>query len=181
MPKANTTQKEPIIYRVMIESKNGSMSAVEFSTKDEALNHVSAFTDKTVGWYGVYEINPKSSNLIYITHKRLIPFKDSIPVKTIEKKSSSKKKASTEKIKVPKNDKQDSVTSNEYEDVKPSRKRKVRENKSDNDNCTALKIESQDSNTEVKRTRRRKTAQQDANLVEKCDSTKKKRRRKTAE
>ena len=73
------------------------------------------------------------------------------------------------------------MASNEYEDVKPSRKRKIRDNKSDNDNCTAIKIESQDSSTEVKRTRRRKTAKQDANLVEKCDSTKKKRRRKTAE
>ena len=140
MPKANVTQKEPIIYRVMIESKNGSMSTVEFSTKDEALNHVNTFTDKTVSWYGVYEVNPKSSNLIHITHKRLIPFNDFIPVKTIEKKSSSKENKSTEKIKVPKSDKSDSVTSNVPEDIKQPRKRKLRDNKSDNSSCTVINI-----------------------------------------
>jgi len=64
------------IYRFMcIRTVKGTNYHKDFSTKEESLKYVAELKDKTIEWYGIYEISDLSQNLIPIISKRILRHK----------------------------------------------------------------------------------------------------------
>lgn len=93
MAKSAKEQKDPIVFRIMIESKNGTCSSIDFTSKEESIKYAENLTIKTTAWWGIYEINPKYRDLKTVTYKRLIPHNDKIPTRVIKPDSTDDSKA----------------------------------------------------------------------------------------
>ena len=84
MAKSTKEQKDPIVFRIMIESKNGACSSIDFTSKEESMQYAEKLTNETTAWWGIYEVNPKYRDLKTVTYKRLIPHNDKIPTNVIK-------------------------------------------------------------------------------------------------
>jgi hypothetical protein len=88
--KLKETKIEPSIFRAMIEKFPYKQITIDFPSKEEALEYVHALTNENTAWYGLYELNPAVDSLIYIEHRRLRPYNDTIP--EISKDNTKKRK-----------------------------------------------------------------------------------------
>ena len=67
--KKNTNNS---IYRFMcLRSIKGTNYHTDFSTKEAALEYIKELNDKTLEWYGLYEVNIQSDRLYLIESKRI--------------------------------------------------------------------------------------------------------------
>ena len=79
-----TKEKEPSIFRFMCIKTDNKNYHLDFSSKDEVLQYVDELDDDKIEWYGVYELDPACLYQKSITHKRLIPHDDTIPLKYLK-------------------------------------------------------------------------------------------------
>ena len=64
------------VFRFMcIRTVKGTNYHKDFPTKEESLKYAAELKDKTIEWYGIYEISDLSQNLIPIISKRILRHK----------------------------------------------------------------------------------------------------------
>jgi hypothetical protein len=83
------SQAEPSTFRLMYININGSGDHLDFKSKDDAIQYAESISNK-IEWYGIYELNPKCDYLIMVTHKRILPYINTIynkDIKTHRKKN----------------------------------------------------------------------------------------------
>ena len=94
MPKKQKA-KEPSTYRFMCTTTDLKRGYhLDFSTKEEALQHAAELNDPTIDWYGIYELDPMCDYLKPVTNKRLIPHDDRIPTRFLKEREDKESKVS---------------------------------------------------------------------------------------
>lgn len=72
MPRKKIENKNNSIYRFMcLRSVKGTNYHTDFKSKAEAISYADGLNDKTIIWYGIYEINETKQNLIPIISNRI--------------------------------------------------------------------------------------------------------------
>lgn len=90
--KSKEVKIEPSVFRVMVENIPWKWVTTDFSSKEEALQYAHDLSSDKVAQYIVYELSPKVEHLIYVEHKRLVPYDDRIVVTPKEDSKPVKKR-----------------------------------------------------------------------------------------